>query len=103
MELKTGIAAKSATGLPLTPDQTEGLFYFLARMLDQDAPIGGPPGCSGALEETRFFLDAEGITGPRQAEIVTWLREHDGYCDCEVLYNVLLLDGRESPEYLHAV
>lgn len=49
--------------------------------LDRD----GAPECDHTLRETVEFLQKRGLDVER---IVLWLREHGGYCDCEVIYNV---------------
>lgn len=41
--------------------------------------------CDHRLRVTTEFLQQRGLDVER---IVTWLREHGGYCDCEVLANV---------------
>lgn len=49
--------------------------------LDQEAPAG----CNHILRVTAEFLQKRGL---ETESIIPWLREHGGYCDCEVLANV---------------
>jgi hypothetical protein len=53
------------------------LFDWLDR---EDAPA-----CDHTLRETVEFLRQRGLDVER---VVSWLQEHGGFCDCEVLYNV---------------
>src|SRR5262249_17391816 len=41
--------------------------------------------CDHTLRVTTTFLKRRGLDAER---IIAWLREHGGYCDCEVLANV---------------
>jgi hypothetical protein len=43
------------------------------------------PPCSHTHKETIEFLNERGID-PNL--VIPWLKEHGGYCDCEVIYNV---------------
>ena len=45
----------------------------------------GASECDHTLRVTTAFLQKRGLDVER---IVPWLREHGGYCDCEVLANV---------------
>ena len=45
----------------------------------------GAAECDHTLRVTTEFLQKRGLDVER---IVPWLREHGGYCDCEVLANV---------------
>jgi hypothetical protein len=49
--------------------------------LDQESASG----CDHTLRLTTAFLQKRGLDVER---IVPWLRDHGGYCDCEVLANV---------------
>jgi hypothetical protein len=53
------------------------LFDFLDR---HDAPP-----CDHTLRKTVDFLKNRKIDSEK---ILPWLREHGGYCDCEVIFNV---------------
>ncbi|HSY10021.1 MAG TPA: DUF2695 domain-containing protein [Candidatus Dormibacteraeota bacterium] len=44
-----------------------------------------PQPCDHTLRETIEFLKKRGLD---VEHIVPWLREHGGYCDCEVIFNV---------------
>jgi hypothetical protein len=41
--------------------------------------------CDHTLKHTKKFLQEAGVW---QDELVEWLGEYGGYCDCEVVYNV---------------
>ena len=41
--------------------------------------------CDHSLRQTSMFLRSRALN---DAIVVPWLREHGGYCDCEVLANV---------------
>jgi hypothetical protein len=45
----------------------------------------GATECDHTLRVTTAFLQQRGL---EVARIIPWLREHGGYCDCEVLANV---------------
>ncbi len=63
--------------IPMTQADLRALFDFLDR---EDAPP-----CDHTLRETLVFLRQRGV-GPER--VVPWLREHGGFCDCEVIGNV---------------
>lgn len=63
--------------IPMPLQDLRGLFDYL----DQE----GEAGCDHTLRLTAEFLQKRGLDVER---IVPWLREHGGYCDCEVLANV---------------
>lgn len=55
------------------------LFDFLDERLSEQE-------CDNKLTLTKAWLE---VNSPENAdEVIRWLREHRGYCDCEVLMNV---------------
>ena len=68
---------KLVDSIPMPHADLRALFDFLDR---EDAPR-----CDHTLRETIQFLQQRGLDAEH---IVPWLREHGGYCDCEVIYNV---------------
>ncbi len=48
-----------------------------------DVALGG--GCDHSLRFTRQFLAAQSLS---ESDVLPWLEEYGGYCDCEVLGNV---------------
>jgi hypothetical protein len=63
--------------IPLPHADLNALFDYL----DRD----GCPPCDHSLRGTIQFLRERNL---QMDPIVAWLREHGGYCDCEVLANV---------------
>jgi hypothetical protein len=68
---------KLLASLPLSTEDLKELFDYL------DRP--NPPPCDHTLRDTIRFLEKKKLDVQR---IVPWLKEHGGYCDCEVIYNV---------------
>ena len=68
---------KLVASIPLPHEDLRALFDHLDR---EEAPQ-----CDHTLRETIQFLQKRRLDVER---IVPWLREHGGYCDCEVIYNV---------------
>ena len=68
---------KLLASLPLPKEDLKELFDYL------DRP--NPPPCDHTLKDTISFLEKKKLDVQR---IVPWLKEHGGYCDCEVIYNV---------------
>jgi len=60
-------------------------FKELAKLLDHLDEQLGVEGCDHTPRMTIKYL--ENINLPSE-EILSWLREYSGYCDCEVLANV---------------
>ena len=60
---------------------SEVLFKELFDYLDEHLEVG----CNHDYSLTLCFLRAEEI---EPEAVIAWLRNHGGYCDCEVLYNV---------------
>jgi len=44
--------------------------------------------CHGDLRFTRAILVAMGLSEPAVRVSLAYLRDHGGYCDCEVVFNV---------------
>jgi hypothetical protein len=68
---------KLTDSIPIPHADLKELFDYLDRE--------NPPPCDHTLRETIQFLEKKKISVER---VVPWLREHGGYCDCEVIYNV---------------
>jgi hypothetical protein len=68
---------KLIASIPMPQQDLRDLFDYLDRE--------NPPPCNHTLHETIEFLKKRGLDPER---IVPWLREHGGYCDCEVIFNV---------------
>ena len=64
--------------LPISRELFEQLFEYLDKRL-------GIEKCSHKLSLTVEFLIQNNLA---QDAVINWLQENDGYCDCEVLYNV---------------
>ncbi|MTG98829.1 DUF2695 domain-containing protein [Myroides sp. BIT-d1] len=58
-------------------------FTQLFDALDEQLEICGCDHTSSKTVEILNRIDIKNIEG-----VVVWLREHGGYCDCEVLWNV---------------
>lgn len=65
--------------LPVSREIFKNIFDFIDAHLSED-------GCDDTLKLTRKFLEENQITNTD--EVVSWLQNNGGYCDCEVLYNV---------------
>jgi hypothetical protein len=68
---------KIVTSIPMPHQELCGLFDHLDKEIES--------GCDHTLRLTTAFLQKRGLDVER---IIPWLREHGGYCDCEVLANV---------------
>lgn len=68
---------KLEDSIPIPHSDLKELFDFLDRE--------NPPPCDHSLRETIQFLEEKKLSVER---VVPWLREHGGYCDCEVIFNV---------------
>jgi hypothetical protein len=72
--------ADLVAGMPLSPEQ-------LHRLLDYvDANLQA---CNHTTKLTAIFLNVEQL---EKDTVLSWLGEHGGYCDCEVLANLAELD-----------
>jgi hypothetical protein len=64
---------------PLPADELADLFAVLEVVLRRR-------GCDNTLRNSETWLRGRGHDLTR---IVLWLKQHGGYCDCEVLFNVV--------------
>lgn len=68
---------KFEQSLPLSRNEFKQLFDFLDNELDD---------CDDTLRLTKEYLLNLDISN--SDEVISWLEDHGGYCDCEVLANV---------------
>jgi hypothetical protein len=68
---------KLINSIPIPQCVLAELFVYLDR---EDAPS-----CDHSLRETILFLQERKLA---VEPVVEWLRQHGGYCDCEVIFNV---------------
>lgn len=68
---------KLLASIPMPKEALRELFDHLDGALSE--------GCDHSLRLTTAFLESKKLEVQR---VVPWLREHGGYCDCEVLANV---------------
>lgn len=64
--------------LPMNREIFEQLFEYLDKKLNNEK-------CLHNLSLTKEFLIQNNIL---QDNVINWLKENGGYCDCEVLYNI---------------
>jgi len=76
-ELKSAGQTKAEAALPAPKDQLKALFVWVDEHLDGH--------CDHGHRHTLEYIRAHGLDEERTVE---WLREHGGYCDCEVVMNV---------------
>jgi hypothetical protein len=72
--------ADLVTGMPLSPEHLHRLLDYL------DANLKA---CDHTTKLTAIFLHVEQL---EKDKVLSWLGEHGGYCDCEVLANLRDLD-----------
>ena len=72
---------KDSIIIPIPKQDLKELFDFL----DREARY-----CDHTLKKTTKFLRAKGH--PLE-QVIPWLQEHGGYCDCEVMFNVFTKFG----------
>jgi Protein of unknown function (DUF2695) len=70
--------AKAEASMPILKSDLKGLFDYLDGKLAE-------VGCNESLRYTREFLRSRKLP---EEDIVSWLGEYGGFCDCEVLANV---------------
>lgn len=58
----------------------------IKKLLDYLDDALGDSNCRDDLTLTEAFLRSQ--TGIDAKRIIAWLKEHGGYCDCEVLANI---------------
>ena len=68
---------KLVDSIPIPPADLKELFDYLDRE--------NPPPCDHTFRDTLQFLERKKLSAER---VIPWLREHGGYCDCEVIFNV---------------
>jgi hypothetical protein len=82
-EIRTQLAEKELvefkSGLPIDENTFPELFDYLDSQLSKK-------GCDHTTILTRTFLDKKGVSNT--AQIMKWLADNGGFCDCEVLANV---------------
>ncbi len=78
-ELREKAKLEFERSLPISRERFNTLFDFLDELLSENE-------CDDTLTLTRKFLEENKITNTD--EVVSWLHNNGGYCDCEVLYNV---------------
>ena len=64
---------------PMSKEQLDGLFAYLHEE-------GGIEGCDGTLAKSKAYLRRNGLP---VKECTEWLQSQGGFCDCEVLLNVM--------------
>lgn len=69
--------AEAERQLPMSLVQLDGLLDTL------DKALAG--GCDHSLQYTQAYLNSQNLAFE---DVVPWLHEHGGFCDCEVLANV---------------
>lgn len=67
---------KYKASLPASESDIKTLFDYLDKQLEE---------CDDTLRLTNEFIKERNLP---VVEIVSWLNEHGGFCDCEVLANV---------------
>ena len=77
--------AETITAMPMSPEQLHLLLNFLNGQLKA---------CDHTTKLTAIFLHVEKLD--KQA-VLSWLADHGGYCDCEVLANLDDLDRELRP------
>lgn len=77
--LKKKAAQDFESSLPMNRDSFEKLFDFLDLQLNEK-------GCDDTNNLTKTFLLQSNIENAD--DVLEWLADHGGYCDCEILANV---------------
>jgi hypothetical protein len=77
-ELAQKQSEKLTAEMPISADEFKTLITDLERQLDHRP-------CDHSLTMTETFL----VNHPKKEAITLWLQQHGGYCDCEVLSNVV--------------
>jgi hypothetical protein len=70
------------------------------RLCPTDKSIS-PKRCRGTFEVSELILRSQGFDEAERTDIFTVLRSRGGFCDCEILYNVLKTN-RLKAEYWRA-
>ncbi len=58
---------------------------FFSELFDRLREKSVIQSCNNTLELTLEFLEHKGVS---TGNVIEWLKNHGGYCDCEVLMNV---------------
>jgi hypothetical protein len=77
--LRSQERASARAAFPLAVDELRGLFDALDQRLSEQ-------GCDDTRRVARAWLESRGLDVERTFQ---WLDEHGGYCDCEILANVV--------------
>jgi hypothetical protein len=75
---RQGQRAQARVGLPLPFDDLKAMFDMLDAELSRQ-------GCDRTRRLTQLWL---GSRGHDAESVLSWLDQHGGFCDCEVLANV---------------
>ncbi len=78
-DLRQKAATEFENSLPMSRENFRQLFDFLDDELQTTE-------CDDKLTITTTFLNNQNISNLEQ--VLSWLANHGGYCDCEVLANV---------------
>jgi len=78
-ELREKANLKFEQSLPVSREIFKSIFDFIDKHLLENE-------CDDTLKLTWKFLKKNQITNTD--EVISWLQNNGGYCDCEVLYNV---------------
>ena len=80
--IKKALAARALTefreSTPLTAGELDALITYVDEAVRRD-------GCDHTLRHARAFIKAHGLDAD---EVIPWLNDQGGYCDCEVVLNV---------------
>jgi hypothetical protein len=74
--LKAEERTRFLTSLPVSESEIKALFDYLDENLDE---------CDDSLLKTTEFIKERDLP---EREMIAWLNENSGFCDCEVLANV---------------
>ena len=74
--LKNKERTQFADSLPASEFEIKALFNYLDKTLED---------CDDTLHQTICFIRERNMP---EEKVISWLNEHGGFCDCEVLANV---------------
>jgi hypothetical protein len=77
-DFKQNQKAAFIAGLPMEPNKFAALFDFLDESLEAEP-------CDHTLRLTTQYLQTHNLPAD---DVIEWLNDNGGYCDCEVLSNV---------------
>jgi hypothetical protein len=78
-ELREKARFEFEKSLPISQDYFRNLFDYLDGFLSENE-------CDNTLKVTVEYLEKNNINNIE--EVILWLNENGGYCDCEVLFNI---------------